>query len=61
MVQPMDGPRSLPEVGAPALCALKAAEVFDLDDVRTFGLDRIATLYGVGPKALRILREVLDD
>jgi hypothetical protein len=57
----MDAPRALPDVGATALRALEAAGVADLDDVRACGLDRIATLHGVGPKALRILREALDD
>lgn len=50
----------LPAVGAPAKRALEAAGVRTLDDVRRVGTDALADLHGVGPKALRLLREALD-
>jgi hypothetical protein len=49
----------LPAVGAPAKRALEAAGVRTLDDVRRVGTDALADLHGVGPKALRLLREAL--
>ncbi|WP_219814930.1 hypothetical protein [Rathayibacter sp. AY1H3] len=53
-------PRPLPAVGAPATRALEDAGVHDVDDVRRVGLNRLATLHGVGPKALRLLQQALD-
>ena len=57
----MKSARPLPPIGAPATRALEEAGVHDLDDVRRVGLDYLATLHGVGPKALRLLRMALDD
>jgi len=56
----MDDPRPLPNVGAPAARALAEAGVWDLNDVETVGLDHLATLHGVGPKAIRLLRAELE-
>ena len=61
IVQIVKTPRPLPAIGAPATRALEEAGVHDLDDVRRVGLDYLATLHGVGPKALRLLRLALDD
>jgi hypothetical protein len=61
IVHIMNAPRPLPAIGAPATRALEEAGVYDLDDVRRVGLDHLATLHGVGPKALRLLRMALDD
>ena len=61
IVQIMKSPRPLPAIGAPATRALEEAGVRNLDDVRRVGLDHLATLHGVGPKALRLLRMALDD
>ena len=52
-------PRPLPAIGAPATRALRAAGVHDVDDLRRVGLDHLASLHGVGPKALRLLRQAL--
>ena len=57
----MNFPRPLPKIGAPAIRALHEAGVYTLDDVRRVGLDQLATLHGVGPKALRLLRIALDE
>ena len=57
----MNSPRPLPKIGAPAIRALEEAGVHNLDDVRRVGLDHLATLHGVGPKALRLLRIALDE
>lgn len=50
----------LPKIGAPATRALAAAGITSLSDVRRVSLDDLAALHGVGPKAIRILREALD-
>ncbi|QHC60405.1 helix-hairpin-helix domain-containing protein [Rathayibacter sp. VKM Ac-2760] len=52
--------RRLPAIGAPAARALEGAGVRDVDDLRRVGLDHLATLHGVGPKAVRLLRQALD-
>ncbi|WP_133961094.1 DNA-binding protein [Rathayibacter sp. PhB151] len=49
----------LPAIGGPAARALEEAGVRDLGDLRQVGLDHVATLHGVGPKALRVLRQAL--
>jgi len=56
----MDDPRPLPNIGAPAARALAAAGVRNLEDVEDAGLDHLATLHGVGPKAIRVLRAELE-
>ena len=53
--------RPLPHIGAPAARALDEAGVHDLDDVEELGLDAVAALHGVGPKALRLLKAALAD
>lgn len=50
----------LPAIGAPAKRALDEAGVRTLDDLRLVGPDALAGLHGVGPKALRLLREALE-
>ena len=51
----------LPKIGAPAARALEQAQIHTMDDVRRVGLEHIATLHGVGPKAIDLLREALAD
>ena len=51
----------LPRIGAPATRALRAQGIWTLEQVRERGLDELATLHGVGPVALRFLREALAD
>ena len=53
-------PRPLPAIGAPATRALRDAGVRDVDDLRRVGLAHLATLHGVGPRALRLLQQTLD-
>jgi len=57
----MNAERQLPNIGAPATRALDEAGVRDLDDVKQAGLDHVATLHGVGPKAIRALRAALEE
>ena len=49
----------LPSIGAPATRALAAEGIHDLDAVAAAEPDRLLALHGVGPKAIRILREAL--
>lgn len=60
-LQPMDDSRPLPNVGAPAVRALAEAGARTLDDVERIGLDHLAALHGVGPKAIRLLRAALEQ
>lgn len=48
---------ALPPIGAPAIRALAAVGVRTLEDLRGRDLTRLATLHGVGPKAMRLLTE----
>jgi hypothetical protein len=53
-------PTPLPRgIGAPATRALALEGITTLDDVRGVGLDELLRLHGVGPKAVRLLREAL--
>lgn len=51
----------LPPIGRPANSALLVEGITTLDEVAVFGKKRLAALQGVGPKAIRILQEALDD
>ncbi len=56
------GPEALPKaIGKPATRALLAAGVKDLKDVASRTEKELLELHGVGPRAIRILREVLSD
>jgi hypothetical protein len=57
----MNAERQLPNIGAPATRALNEAGVRDLDGVKKAGLDHLATLHGVGPKAIRVLKAALEE
>ena len=53
-------PDPLPRgIGAPATRALARVGITTLDDARGADLDELLRLHGVGPKAIRILREAL--
>ena len=53
-------PTPLPRgIGRPATAALALAGITTLDDVRGVDLDELLRLHGVGPKAIRVLREAL--
>lgn len=58
-LQLMDAP--LPNIGAPAARALAEAGVLNLDDAERVGLDHLAALHGVGPKAIRLLKAALEQ
>ena len=56
----MSDPTPLPRaIGAAATRALALEGVTTLDDVRGMDLDELLRLHGVGPKAIRVLREAL--
>jgi hypothetical protein len=61
MVQCVTAPRPLPNVGAPAKRALGEVGVRSLEDVKRIGFDHLATLHGVGPKAIRVLKASLEE
>lgn len=50
----------LPRIGRPANSALLAIGVTTLDEVAALGEAQLLALHGVGPKAIRILREALE-
>jgi len=50
----------LPRIGRPASSALLAIGVRTLDEVAAMGEAALLALHGVGPKAVRILREALE-
>ena len=49
-----------PGLGAPATRALAQEGITTLDDVRGVDLDDLLRVHGVGPKAIRLLREALS-
>lgn len=51
----------LPPIGRPANSALLVEGITTLDEVAAFGRKRLLALHGVGPKAVRILSEALDE
>ncbi|MFP5489527.1 MAG: DNA-binding protein [Acidimicrobiia bacterium] len=51
----------LPQIGAPATRALTAIGVTRLDQVAERTEAELLALHGVGPRAIRILREALAD
>ena len=58
----MTTPTSLPPgIGAPATRALTAAGYTRLDQLAGVPERQLGDLHGVGPKALRILREALQE
>ena len=46
-------------IGAPATRALALEGITTLDDLSGADLDELLRLHGVGPKAIRVLREAL--
>jgi predicted flap endonuclease-1-like 5' DNA nuclease len=54
-------PDDLPRIGAPATGALRLAGYTRLDQLAGVPERELAQLHGVGPKALRILREALAE
>jgi predicted flap endonuclease-1-like 5' DNA nuclease len=52
---------AMPNIGKPATRALAAIGVVRLDQVTRYSVDELLDLHGVGPKAIRILREALGE
>lgn len=51
----------LPKIGRPANSALLTIGVTTLDEVAALGETQLLALHGVGPRAIRILREALAE
>lgn len=51
----------LPRIGVPATRALTNAGVLGFEDLTHWTEDELLALHGVGPKAIRILRDHLFD
>jgi predicted flap endonuclease-1-like 5' DNA nuclease len=56
---PPDPASDLPPIGDPARAALALAGITRLDQVTDVTERQLLALHGVGPKAIRILRETL--
>lgn len=50
----------LPPLASPARRALKAAQVETLDDLRKLTEAQTAKLHGMGPNAMKILRDAME-
>ena len=61
MTQPQNPPSDLPKIGAPALRALAAAGYHRLDQLTQVSEAELLRLHGMGPKAIGILRQVLQE
>ena len=59
MTQPQNQPSDLPKIGAPATRALALAGYTQLAQLTQVSAAELLKLHGVGPKAIRILRETL--
>lgn len=55
-----EGTSELAGIGAPAARALAAAGITELEQVAQLGEKGLLELHGIGPKAVRILREHLE-
>ena len=51
----------LPRIGAPATRALRAEGIWTLEQVRDVGEGRLRSMHGVGPVAVRLLRDALAE
>ena len=51
----------LPRIGAPAARALRAQGIWTLEQVRALREDELTALHGVGPVAVRFLRDALTE
>ena len=56
-----DRPGGLPFIGGPARDALEVAGVTRLDQLPAWTEKELLALHGVGPKAVRMLREALAE
>lgn len=51
----------LPKISKPALRALNSINVKTLEDITNYSDAELLELHGFGPKAIRILREIMDE
>ncbi|WP_148575177.1 hypothetical protein [Nocardioides caldifontis] len=51
----------LPRIGAPATRALRAQDIWTLEQVRELSEDELVAMHGVGPVAVRLLGEALAE
>ncbi|TDM49203.1 hypothetical protein ETI06_06535 [Macrococcoides goetzii] len=51
----------LPKISKPALRALDSIDVKTLEDVTKYSEAELLALHGFGPKAIRILKEIMDE
>jgi hypothetical protein len=51
----------LPRIGAPATRALRARDVWTLEQVRALSEAELSSMHGVGPRAVTLLREALAE
>lgn len=51
----------LPKIGAPATRALRTHGVHSLEQAAVLGEQALLGMHGVGPKAIRILREAVEE
>ncbi len=59
MTQSQNQPSDLPKIGAPATRALVGAGYTQLAQLTQVSAAELLKLHGMGPKAIRILRETL--
>jgi hypothetical protein len=52
---------ALPSIGRPATSALEVEGITTLEQARDRGAADLLALHGVGPKAIRILRDALAE
>jgi predicted flap endonuclease-1-like 5' DNA nuclease len=57
----MDEKTNLPKIGQPATQALEAAGVTRMEQLCEWREKDLLKLHGVGPKAIRILKEVMAE
>jgi predicted flap endonuclease-1-like 5' DNA nuclease len=55
------GPSNLPNIGRPATQALAQIGVRNVEQLSDYTEEEILALHGVGPKAIRILRPVMEE
>ncbi|WP_247827491.1 helix-hairpin-helix domain-containing protein [Arthrobacter antioxidans] len=51
----------LPRIGAPAMRALAQVGIRTVEDLEDADLGELATLHGIGPKAIRLLRAAREE
>ena len=52
---------ALPKIGAPATRALASIGVTRLSQVASHRAEELLALHGVGPRAIKLLQDALDD